>query len=159
MTEKDLIIGPDGIREELMNKGSNGKEEQSGKGRMKKDALARHMGIELLEMKPGYARAVMKVTPELLNGEGLAHGGAIFCLADLAFAAAGNAHGPLALALNVNINFLSAALPGSTLTAVAREMNLTRKTGLYNLEVRDENNRLIAMAEGLAYRRSGEKKS
>ena len=41
----------------------------------------------------------------MLNGEGLTHGGAIFGLADLVFAAASNSHGNLALALNVNISF------------------------------------------------------
>lgn len=152
------MTGSGSLKETRADKGVYGAGEESGKARMTRDALARHMGIQLLEMKPGYARATMKVTPELLNGEGLAHGGAIFCLADLAFAAAGNAHGPLALALNVNINFLKAALPDSTLTAVAREVNLTRKTGLYRLEVRDENDELIALAEGLAYRRSEGKK-
>jgi len=63
----------------------------------------------------------MKVTPELLNGEGLTHGGAIFGLADLVFAAASNSHGNLALALNVNISFIKATRGGTILKAVARE--------------------------------------
>lgn len=120
---------------------------------MEKDALARHLGIKLLEMKPGYASATLEVTPELLNGAGLTHGSAIFALADIVFAAASNAHGPVALALNVNINFLKATTKGAILNAVAREENLTRKTGVYRLEVKDESGDLVALAEGLAYRR------
>ncbi len=120
--------------------------------RLEKDAFARYLGINLLEIKPGYARATMRVTSELLNGAGLTHGSAVFALADIAFAAASNSHGSLALALNVSISFLKATSEGSLLTAVAREENLTRKTGLYRLEVREENGGLIAMADGIAYR-------
>jgi len=128
------------------------------KARLGKDALAKHLGIKLLEMKPGYARTEMKVTPELLNGVGVTHGGALFTLADYAFAAASNAHGPVAVALNVNINFLKATTEGMTLTATAKEENLTRKTGLYRLEVRDESNQLVALAEGMVYRKTPAKK-
>jgi acyl-CoA thioesterase len=91
------------------------------------------------------------VTPELLNGAGLTHGSTIFALADIVFAAASNSHGSLALALTVSINFLKATSQGAVLTAVAREENLTRKTGLYRLEVRDEKNDLVALASGMAY--------
>ncbi|TEB05958.1 Acyl-coenzyme A thioesterase PaaI [Pelotomaculum schinkii] len=119
---------------------------------MAKDAFARRLGIELIEMKEGYARATMKVTPELLNGAGVTHGSAVFGLADLVFAAASNSHGPVALGLNVNIHYLKATTSGALLTGIAREENQTRKTGLYRLEVTDEKGDLVALAEGLAYR-------
>lgn len=89
--------------------------------------------------------------PELLNGAGLTHGSAVFALADIVFAASSNSHGTLALALNVNINFLKATTEGAVLTAVGREENRTRKTGLYRLEVRDEEGDLVAVAEGVAF--------
>ncbi len=116
------------------------------------DALAEHLGVELLEVRPSYARAVLKVTGALLNGAGVTHGGAIFSLADIVFAAASNSHGPVALALNVSINFLKTTREGATLTATATEDNLTRKTGLYRMEVRDEKENVVAIAEGLVYR-------
>jgi acyl-CoA thioesterase len=127
---------------------------EQGRQRLSKDAFARLLGIEITEMKPGYASAVMKVKPELLNGAGVTHGSAVFALADLVFAAASNSHGITALALNVNINFIKATTVGAVLTAVACEDNLTRKTGIYRLEVRDEAGDLVAMAQGLAYRRN-----
>jgi acyl-CoA thioesterase len=120
---------------------------------MQKDSLARHLGINLIEVKPGYARATLKVKPELLNGVNVTHGGAIFSLADVVFAAASNSHGPVALALNVNIHFLKTTTEGIILTATAREENLTRKTGLYRMEVKDEGGDLVALAEGVVYRR------
>lgn len=125
---------------------------ETGRERLAKDAFARHLGIELVEMKKGYARATMKVTPELLNGAGVTHGSAVFSLADLVFAAACNSHGTLALGLNVNIHYLKATTSGALLTGIAREENQTRKTGVYRLEVTDENGDLVALAEGLAYR-------
>lgn len=91
------------------------------------------------------------MTPELLNGAGLTHGSTVFALADIVFAAASNSHGSLALALTVSINFLKATTEGAVLTAVAREENLTRKTGLYRLEVSDETDDLVAIAEGMVY--------
>jgi acyl-CoA thioesterase len=120
---------------------------------MEKDALANHLGIQLTEVKPGYARATMRVGNELLNGMGVTHGGSIFSLADVVFAAASNAHGPVALALNVNISFLKASTVGAVLTATAQEENITRKTGLYRMEVRDDNGGLIAIAQGMVYRK------
>ena len=103
-------------------------------------------------MRPGYARADMTVGPELLNGAGLTHGGAIFSLADIVLAAASNACGTVALALNANIHFLKATTVGAVLTAVAREENLTRRTGVYRVEIRDNGGELIALAEGLVYK-------
>lgn len=127
---------------------------ETGLERINKDAFARHLGIELVEMKKGYARAIMKVTPVLLNGAGVTHGSAVFALADLVFAAASNSHGPVALGLNVNIHYLKATKSGALLTGIAREVNQTRKTGVYHIEVKDESGELVAMASGLAYRPS-----
>ncbi len=127
---------------------------ESGKERMAEDALARYLGIELRELKPGYARATMEIRPEHLNGVGLTHGGAIFSLADLVFAAASNSHGNVALGLNVNINYLKATKLGETLSAEAKEVHLTAKTGVYRMEVKDSKSEKVAVAEGLVYRKS-----
>ncbi len=124
--------------------------------RLNKDALAKYLGIEIVTMEPGYAKTRMKVRPELLNGVKVTHGGAIFALADVAFAAASNAHGPVAVALNVSINFLKATTEGCLLTATALEDNLTKKTGVYRLEVRDEKEQLVALAEGTVYRKNND---
>ncbi|MDF9409341.1 PaaI family thioesterase [Pelotomaculum isophthalicicum JI] len=127
---------------------------ESGMERLGNDSFARHLGIKLTDMKPGYAQAMMEVKPELLNGVNITHGGAIFSLVDIVIAAASNAHGPVALALNANIHFIKATKEGAILTATAREESLTKKTGIYRVEVKDEHNNLISLAEGLAYRPS-----
>ena len=74
----------------------------------KKDKFAERANIELLSVSPGQARAKMTLHPHHLNGYGTVQGGAIFTLADFAFAAASNSHGNVAVAINVSITFMKA---------------------------------------------------
>ena len=96
-----------------------------------KDELAKYLNIQLEEVKPGYARGTLEIKKELLNGLGVTHGGTIFSLADVVFAAASNSRGIPAVSLSVHISFLKASGVGNRLTAIAMEENITRKTGLY----------------------------
>jgi len=114
------------------------------------DTFARHMGIEMLEIKPGYAKAVMPLETPQKNGVGLAHGGAIFGLADVAFGGASNATGNVALGIVSSINYMSAGKTGP-LTAEARELHRTRKLGHYEIHVFDGNDALIATCCATAY--------
>jgi acyl-CoA thioesterase len=117
------------------------------------DRFAAHCGIELLSVSAGQARAKMTLRPDHLNGLGSVQGGAIFTLADLAFAAASNSHGPVAVAINVSISFIKAAQTG-TLWAEAREVSKNFKLGYYTVEVKDDTGELVALFQGLAYRKS-----
>ncbi len=118
----------------------------------KNDRFAGHSGVELIQVNPGQATARMAIQQSHLNGWGTAHGGAIFTLADFAFAAAANSHGTLAVAVNVSITFMKAARSG-TLTAEAREISANPKLASYTVEVRDEQQDLVAVFQGLAYRK------
>ncbi|RJQ32303.1 MAG: hydroxyphenylacetyl-CoA thioesterase PaaI [Peptococcaceae bacterium] len=120
---------------------------------MCRDSFAGFMGIKLLDLKPGYARTMLTVREEMLNFHGVTHGGAVFALADAAFAAASNSHGQTALALNVSIAFLKATGAGETLTATASEENRTPGTALYRVLVEDESGELVALAQGIVYRK------
>lgn len=117
------------------------------------DPYAKHMGIELVELKKGYAKLKMTVKEHMVNFHGIPHGGAIFTLADQAFAASCNSHGTVAVALNVNISFLAAPAVGSIIFAEGKEVNSTRRTGLYQIEVTNQEGQLIANFQGLAYRK------
>jgi acyl-CoA thioesterase len=114
------------------------------------DTLARHMGIEILEVKPGYAKAVMPLETPQKNGVGLAHGGAIFGLADVAFGGASNSSGAVALGIVSSINYMSAGKTGP-LTAEARELHRSRKLGHYEVRVFDGNGELMAVCHATAY--------
>ena len=119
----------------------------------KNDQFAERANIELLSLSPGQARAKMTLQPHHLNGYGTVQGGAIFTLADFAFAAASNSHGTIAVAINVSITFMKAAKTG-TLWAEAREMSRNFKLGSYTVEVKDDQGELVALFQGLAYRKS-----
>ncbi|WP_051276177.1 hydroxyphenylacetyl-CoA thioesterase PaaI [Desulfovirgula thermocuniculi] len=121
------------------------------------DPFAAFLGIELVEVGPGFARARMAVTAEMVNAHGTTHGGAIFSLADAAFAAASNSHGVPAVALDMHISYLRKSAPGDVLVATAREENLTRRTGLYRIVVENQRQEAVAIAAGLVYRLAGEK--
>ena len=114
------------------------------------DTFARHMGIEVLEVKPGYAKAVMPLDIPQKNGVGLAHGGAVFGLADVAFGGASNARGKVALGIVSSINYMSAGKTGP-LTAEARELHRSRKLGHYEVLVSDGNGVLMAVCHATAY--------
>ena len=119
---------------------------------LKNDRFAERTNVELLTVSPGYATAKMVLHPHHLNGLGSVQGGAIFTLADYAFAAACNSHGTVAVALNVSITFLKAATTG-TLWAEAREVSKNFKVGSYVVEVKDDQGDLVATFQGLAYRK------
>ena len=118
------------------------------------DRFAEFMGIRLLDLKKGYSKLIMTVTDEMINFHNVAHGGAIFALADAAFAAAANSHGEKALALCMNINFCSPAKTGMKLIAEAFEENLTKRTALYRITVTSYDGTLIASSQGTEYRKT-----
>jgi len=116
------------------------------------DRFARHAGIELLEVAEGTASARMKITRQHLNGVHIVHGGAIFTLADLTFAAASNSHGTVAVAINVSIAYLKAVDRG-TLFARAREVSRNPKLALYLVDITDDGGDLVATFQGMVYRK------
>jgi len=117
-----------------------------------KDRFAKYVGIELVEVGEGRAKAKMKINEHHLNSIGIVQGGAIFTLADLAFAAASNSHGNVAVAINVSISYVKAVSEG-TLIAEAEEVSLNPKLATYTVYVKDENNDTIAIFQGMVYRK------
>ena len=118
-----------------------------------KESFGQIFGFKLKDLKPGYALVELDVTERFQNSLGMVHGGAIFSLMDQAFQAAGNSHGTVAVALNMNISYFRPPKFGGTLRAEAKEINLTRRTGTYAIEVRDEEGSLIANCQAMVYRK------
>ncbi|GBC61878.1 PaaI family thioesterase [Desulfonema ishimotonii] len=119
---------------------------------IQKDIFARHAGIELINVSPGQAIARMKISEKHMNGAGVVQGGAIFTLADLAFAAASNSHGTAALGINATISFLKAGGTG-TLTAEAREISRTNRLATYSVQITDDDGDVVAAFQGTVYRK------
>jgi acyl-CoA thioesterase len=106
--------------------------------RIAADPYGRSLGIELLDVGPGYCRAALMLEPHMVNFHGSPHGGVIFSLADFAFGGACNGHGDPAVALTVTIQFHSAARVGRRLLGEARETRQGKRAGFYAMTVSDE---------------------
>ena len=116
------------------------------------DRYAALTGVELVEAGKGYCKTRLPIKDKHLNAANVVQGGAIFTLADVAFAVASNSHGPLALAINVNISFLMGKSTG-TLFATATEVDKPNRLGAYDILVTDEQENVIARFNGMVYRK------
>jgi len=116
------------------------------------DKFARHCGIELLEVGAGWAKTCMKIESYHLNGARTVHGGAIFTLADFAFAVASNSHGTLAMGINTSVSFVKAATQG-TLFAEAREQAKNPRLASYSVQINDDAGDTVAIFQGMVYRK------
>ena len=117
-----------------------------------KDKFALQTGIELLEAGNGYAKASMEITPQHLNGGGVCQGGAIFTLADFAFAVACNSHGKFTVSINSSINIFKSEKQGK-LYAEAQELFNHSRLSNCEVKVTNENGELIALFNGVGYRK------
>lgn len=114
----------------------------------KDDHATRMLGIEVTAVGPGSATMRMSVRQDMLNGHGTCHGGLITTLADSAFAFACNAYNDVTVAAGFDVNLIAAPRLGDILTATASETARTRRTGIYDVDVRDQNGRRIATFRG-----------
>lgn len=116
------------------------------------DAASRMLGLQITEVLPGRAVAVMTVRPDMLNGFAICHGGLIATLADSAFAFACNSRNALTVASSFGIDILKSARLGDVLTAMAAETSLAGRTGLYDITVTNQRGELIAVFRGRSHR-------
>lgn len=120
-----------------------------------RDTAARTLGITIEEVRPGYARLWMTASPSMLNGHEVVHGGFIFALADTAFAYACNSRNETNVALNAAISFTAPGRTGQRLVATAQERSHGGRTGIYDVEVRNDVGETIALFRGTSYRLGG----
>ena len=124
--------------------------------RITSDPFTNLLGASLEAVEPGYCRASLTVTPQMLNFHRITHGGIIFGLADIAFATACNAYGPKSVALNISVSFLRPTGVGDHLVAEAREVESAGSTALYAITVTEQQSKqLVASFQALAYRKAG----
>jgi acyl-CoA thioesterase len=116
------------------------------------DHFAETLGIQVLEAKEGYAKVSMKVEKNHTNALGFTHGGAIFSLADYAFAQACNFGDNVAVAVQVSINFLKPSVEGDVLTAEAMRVSDGKTMSLYHVTVCNQDKQ-VAFFSGLAFKK------
>lgn len=122
---------------------------------IQKDGFAGTLGARLEIVRPGHSRVFLKVNETMTNFHGSTHGGVIFSISDMAFAAACNSHGKTAVALNVSICFIKPSFPGDVLVAEAKEDYCGGRTSMYTIKVFNEDTgELIAKSQDQAYRKN-----
>ena len=117
----------------------------------REDTFSQRVGVKLVELLPGFARTTLAITDESINIYKMAHGGAIFSIADQACEAAGNSYGEPAVALQQNIHFLAAGKSGDLLEATAKVSHRSKRIGLIEFEVRNQEGLLVAIGQQLIY--------
>jgi len=121
-----------------------------------RDRAAQAMGIKVVAIRPGYALLTMVVRSDMVNGHHICHGGMIFTLADTAFAYSCNSYNKTTVASACHIDFLAPGKEGATLSAESVEQSLSGRTGVYDVTVKDETGKTVALFRGKSYRSSGE---
>ncbi|MGH8181368.1 MAG: hydroxyphenylacetyl-CoA thioesterase PaaI [Steroidobacteraceae bacterium] len=116
-----------------------------------KDDASRNLGIGIEEVGPGFARLRMTVRVDMVNGHGTCHGGLIFALADSTFAVACNTHNAITVAAAASIDFLAPAHVHDELTAEARELWRSRRSGIYEIKVSNQRGETIALFRGRSH--------
>jgi acyl-CoA thioesterase len=130
--------------------------EQAAAALYARDRASQALGMRIDAVRPGWARVVMRVRADMVNGHGVCHGGIVFSLGDSAFAFACNSHNDATVGAAASIDFLAAAREGDELTAEASETWRTKRNGIYEIVVSNQRGERIALFRGRSYRVEGQ---
>jgi acyl-CoA thioesterase len=119
------------------------------------DRASRMLGLEIVAVGPGSATLTMTVRGDMLNGHDICHGGLVTTLADSAFAFACNAYNEITVAAGFDVNLMAASKLGDVLTATAREINKTGRTGVYDISVTNQRGEAVAAFRGRSFTMKG----
>ena len=124
--------------------------EASAKAMWDLDRASQQLGMAIDHIAPGQATLSMTVTEAQTNGHGNGHGGYIFTLADSAFAFACNTYNDITVGQQASIIYVAPVALGDRLTATAREVSRAGRSGVYDVEVTNQNGRSVAHFRGLS---------
>jgi acyl-CoA thioesterase len=119
-----------------------------------RDWFSQWLGIEWVLIEAGKCILKMTVRKEMLNGFEIAHGGICYSLADSALAFASNSHGRKAVSVETSISHLVSCKEGDIITAIAEEISLSNKIGIYHIVITNQENKKVALFKGTVYRTS-----
>src|SRR5579864_7893319 len=144
------------MNEETRDSAAQRRAEQAATALFERDRASQALGMRIAAVRPGWARVVMQVRSDMVNGHGVCHGGLVFALGDSAFAFACNSYNDATVGAAATIDFLTAAREGDELTAEASELWRTRRNGLYEIVVTNQRGERIALFRGRSYRVDGQ---
>jgi len=120
---------------------------------MRNDFFSQWLEIIVESVTEGNCRLKMTVRKEMANGFGIAHGGIAFSLADSALAFASNSRNRKSLVIETSVSFTNTVKMGDVLTATASEINLTKRTGVYQVLVANASGKAVAHFKGVVIRK------
>jgi len=120
---------------------------------MANDAMSQWLGIEITSVSAGNAELQMLVRPEMVNGFGIAHGGITYSFSDTCLAFSSNSHGIKAVSVETSISHLLPVKIGDVLKTQIEEINLSRRFGIYQVKVFNQNSELVSVFKGTMYRK------
>jgi len=118
---------------------------------IEEEPYAKLFGIKVIELRQGYSLVEMKALKKYENIFSITHGGAVFSLMDVAFGSAASSYGTVAVALDVNINYIRPAVTGDILRAEAKEVSRGNKIATYSVIVRNSSNKVVASSQAVAF--------
>src|SRR5690554_2304567 len=118
---------------------------------MEKDAFSQWMKLEVLEIKAGFCKLKTTISPDMVNGFEIAHGGIAYSLADSALAFAANAYGKQCVSIETSISHTRPAKIGDTLIATCTELNRGKTIGVYQVKITNQENKTIALFKGTVH--------
>ena len=112
------------------------------------DWTSQRLGMQIEHIAPGEATLSMRVTEDMLNGHGNAHGGFVFSVADSAFAFACNTYNQRTVGHQASITYMAPARMDDRLTATAREVHRAGRNGIYDVHVTNDRGEPVAEFRG-----------
>ena len=119
---------------------------------LEKDYFSQWLGIEVIETSEGKSILKIQVRKDMLNGFGIAHGGITYSLADSALAFASNSHGKKAVSIETSISHIKTVNENDVLIAKANLKSISNKIGVYEVEIKNQKDILVALFKGTVYR-------
>ena len=118
---------------------------------LSKDHFSKWLGLNVLELSPGYCKLSLKVNEQMLNGFRIGHGGICFSISDSALAFSANAKGKISYTLEAKSSYLQKVYEGDLLMAESKEISSSNSKGVYRVEVKNQKNKLVFTLDGVVY--------
>ena len=145
-----------GMREDRIRMTPDERAEKAAAAMWANDKASSWLGLTIVSMHEGRAELSLVVAPHHLNGHGICHGGVVFSLADSAFAFACNSRNQATVAQHNMISFVVPVHEGDALTAIAKEVSLNGRNGIYDVSVTNQTGQIVAEMRGLSRTISGQ---
>jgi len=118
---------------------------------MNGDHFSKWLGLNVLEVDKGSCTLSMVVTAEMVNGFTIAHGGITYSIADSALAFASNGYGNKCVSIETSISHTRPAQVGDRLTAYCNELHRGKTIGIYQVDVKNQHDKTIALFKGTVH--------